>query len=240
MNGDFGRVTSAQVRRELARMDHKAGRRRFWIGLIVVLALAFAAGALAARFLFALVDIRTSGMSDSLMSGDVVLCERMDSPLRPLAIERGALALVQYRENGMLKQTIRRVIALGDEEVSVDEEGRVTVDGEALEEPYAAWRSQMDWSGDGEATLGGALENPFAEPDTVIVQDDTEEAPLQADDMNYPLIVPEGQLFVLCDDRENVLDSRSSRFGLVKEADVLGLARLVIWPVHRAALLDAG
>ena len=122
----------------------------------------------------------------------------------------------------------------------MDEEGRVTVDGEALEEPYAAWRSQMDWSGDGEATLGGALENPFAEPDTVIVQDDAEEAPLQADDMNYPFIVPEGQLFVLCDDRENVLDSRSSRFGLVKEADVLGLARLVIWPVHRAALLDAG
>ena len=240
MNGNFGRVTTEQVRRELARMDQKAGRRRFWIGLIVVLATAALVGTLAARFLFTLVDIRTSGMRGTLQSGDVVLCERMASPFRPLEIKSGALALVQYRENGMQKRTVRRVIALGGDEVSVDADGRVTVNGEALEEPYATWRSQTDWSGGGEPTLGGALENPFAEPDTVIVEDDTEEPQLQVDDMNYPLTVPEGQLFVLCDDRENVLDSRSSRFGLVNEADVLGLARLVIWPVHRGALLDAG
>ena len=57
------------------------------------------------------------------------------------------------------------------------------------------------------------------------------------DDMNYPLTVPEGSAFALCDDRNNRLDSRSSRFGLVKLADVRGEARAIIWPVYRAGLL---
>ena len=92
-----------------------------------------------------------------------------------------------------------------------------------------------------EVIPGGALENPFAESD----------APAQAqavptgvaegtDDMDYPLTVPEGAAFVLCDNRNNRLDSRSSRFGLVKEADIRGVARAIIWPVYRAGLLDVG
>ena len=58
--------------------------------------------------------------------------------------------------------------------------------------------------------------------------------------MDYPLTVPEGAVFVLCDNRDNRLDSRSSRFGLVAEADIKGMARAIIWPVYRARLLDAG
>lgn len=236
-----GRVTSAQVRRELIRMDQKTARKRAWIGLLVVLATALLAGTLASRFLFALADVRTSGMGGILESGDVVLCERMASPLRQLELERGSLALVKYLDVGMQKQTLRRVIALAGDEVSVEADGHVTVNGEALDEPYASYRQQGDWSVDsGEITPGGALENPFAEPDEVIVQTETVETDQQVDDVKYPLVVPSGQLFVLCDDRENVLDSRSSRFGMVNEGDVLGLARLVLWPAHRAAILEDG
>lgn len=240
MNKGIGRVTTAQVRRELIRMDQKAASKRAWIGALVVLATALVAGTLAAQFLFRLADIRTSGMRQTLESGDVVLCERMASPLRGQALERGSLALVQYQETGMQKQTVRRVIALGGDVVTVESDGRVTVNDAPLEEPYALYRSESDWDGGGEDTPGGALENPFAEPDQVIVTEEADETLYQVDDVTYPLTVPEGQLFVLCDDRENALDSRSTRFGLVSEADVLGLARLVIWPVHRAGILTAG
>ena len=57
--------------------------------------------------------------------------------------------------------------------------------------------------------------------------------------MEYPLTVPEGKLFVLCDSRDNLLDSRSSSFGLVTEVDVKGLVRAVIGPVYRAGVLPA-
>jgi signal peptidase I len=140
----------------------------------------------------------------------------------------------------MHHQTVRRVIAMGGDEVSVGDDGRVTLNGEALDEPYATYCTPDAQSID-EVIPGGALENPFAQSD----------APAQAqavptggaegiDDMDYPLTVPEGAVFVLCDNRDNRLDSRSSRFGLVAEADIKGMARAIIWPVFRAGLLDIG
>ena len=124
----------------------------------------------------------------------------------------------------------------GSDEVSVDEDGRVTLNGQALEEPYATYRSPNDWAG-GEAAPGGALENPFAEDGAAIPAAPVETA-AQVDDMDYPMTIPAGSAFVLCDNRDNLLDSRSSRFGLVKTADLLGEARAILWPVYRAGLLD--
>jgi len=236
MNRGIDRLTADQVRRELVRADRKASRRRARIGAAAALVLALLAGWLAARFLFALADIRTAGMGGTLRSGDVVLCERMDSPVRQRALERGALALVRYQESGMQRQTVRRVIALAGDEVAVESDGHVTVNGEPMEEAYADYRDPEDIPG-AESAVDGALGNPFASPDATPAPVKSESTLEQVDDMEYPLVVPDGQLFVLCDDRVNVLDSRSSRFGLVKEADVLGLARLVIWPVHRAGTL---
>ncbi len=235
MSNTIGRVTEAQVRREMIRMDGKASRRRFRIGALVVLALALLAAAAAARFLFALADVRTRGMSPSLRSGDVALCERMASPLRQGKLERGALALVRYQDNGMQRHALRRVIAVAGDEVSVGYDGAVTLNGEPLEEPYAVYRDLSDWSGD-EDQPGGALENPFITPEEAAARTPVAEEP-GVDDTAYPLTVPEGQLFVLCDDRDDAMDSRSSRFGLVDEQDVLGLARAIIWPVHRVGWL---
>lgn len=244
MKDQIGRVTEAQIRRELLRDYDRTARRRARIAAAVILALAFALGALAARFLFRMADVRTDGMTRALQSGDVVLCQRLDCPL-PLPggeAKRGALALVRYSENGYQRQAVRRVIALPGDEVTVEADGHVTVNGEALEEPYAAYRVETDWGGDEDVVPGGALENPFATEEEVAATRSTEEVPVQerVNDVRYPLEVPDGMVFVLCDNREDLLDSRSSRFGLVKQADVLGLARAVIWPVHRARLLPGG
>lgn len=236
MSNTIGRVTSAQVRREMIRTNRSQSRKRFFIGALVVLGAAALLATAAVRFLFALVDVRTSGMSATLRSGDVVLCERMASPLRQSEPARGSLALVRYMDDGMMQRyTVRRVVAVAGDEVTVEGDGRVTVNGEPLEEPYATYRSRSDWGG--EQVVGGALENPFASPNESVAPAQTEAPDAHVNDVQYPLTVPEGQMFVLCDDRENALDSRSSRFGLVKEADVLGLARAVIWPAHRVGML---
>lgn len=240
MSQDSKRITEAQVRRELTRIDDRASRRRTCIGAVVILALALLAGALATRFLFIMTDIRSDGMSGVLEGGDVALSVRSDAPFLKGTIERGALALVRYSDSGMHRQTVRRVIALAGDEVSVDDDGRVTLNGEALDEPYATYRTRDARSID-EVIPGGALENPFAQSDAPA---QAQAAPTGAiegvDDMDYPLTVPEGAVFVLCDNRDNRLDSRSSRFGLVAEADIKGMARAIIWPVYRARLLDAG
>ena len=151
----------------------------------------------------------------------------------------GALALVAYDDSGLRREAVRRVIAVAGDEVSVGEDGAVTLNGEPLDEPYAAYRDQSDWSGDDDAP-GGALENPFLTPDEAAALAPPVEAEPGVDDVVFPITVPEGKLFVLCDDRDDAMDSRSSRFGLVSEQDVLGLARAIIWPAHRAGLLTGG
>ena len=243
MNGNIERVTEAQVRRELLRMNDQTGRKRAFIGAAVILAAALLAGTLAVRFLFQMAVIRTDGMMSALQSGDVVLCEKLSSPLPHGDVARGALVLLRYNDDGLQRQTVRRVIAMAGDEVSVEPDGHVSVNGEALDEPYAVYRTETDWSEDDvESAPGGALENPFAsaEDATVYAFEEEEVAPERVDDMNYPFTVPDGALFVLCDNRKDLMDSRSSRFGLVKRTDALALARAVIWPAHRAAALLRG
>ena len=238
MSQDSKRITEAQARREFRRIDRESASRRTRICATVILAVALLAGGLAMRFLFVALDMRSDGMSGALLSGDVVLCVRSDAPYLQSAPGRGALALVRYSDSGMHRLAVRRVIALGGDEVDVDSDGRVSVNGQALEEPYATYC----YEGDRVASPvipGGALENPFADPEaSVPEQEDLYAVAEGTDDMVYPLTVPEGPAFVLCDNRNNRLDSRSSRFGLVKEADIRGVARAIIWPVYRAGLLE--
>ena len=237
MSQDIKRISEAQVRRELMRMDDRAARRRMATGAVVIVALALLAGTLAARFLFIAADVRTDGMSPGLASGDVVFCLRTDAPFLQSGLRRGAPALVRYSESGIHRHTMRRLIALAGDEVSVDQEGRVTLNGEALEEPYATYCPVEELSID-EIIPGGALENPFAPADAA-AQGQARPTPVAGiDDMEYPLTVPDGAAFVLCDNRNNRLDSRSSRFGLVAEADIEGVAQAILWPVYRAGLTD--
>lgn len=240
MSAGNDRITEAQVRREFERIDDRDARRRTGIGAVVIVVAALVAGVLAAKLLFALAAIRTDGMAGVLNTGDIALCIRSDAPYLAQTPERGDLALVNYRDLGMQRQTVRRVIALAGDEVYVDIEGRVTLNGEALEEPYATYRSLSEWTGD-EVTPGGALENPFATEETPAPQASTEaESNAGVDDMDYPITVPEGEAFVLCDNRANLLDSRSSRFGLVSGDDLQGVARAILWPACRVELLSGG
>ncbi len=52
-------------------------------------------------------------------------------------------------------------------------------------------------------------------------------------DVEFPLYVTEGHIFVMGDNREDSLDSRSSSIGLIDERYILGKAVYRIWPFDR-------
>ncbi len=58
------------------------------------------------------------------------------------------------------------------------------------------------------------------------------EATHRKGDFNGPLVVPEGYLFVMGDNRNNSLDSRFETIGLIDERYVLGVAQIRLFPFN--------
>ncbi len=52
----------------------------------------------------------------------------------------------------------------------------------------------------------------------------------ESGDVQFPLVVPEGQVFVLGDNRNNSLDSRFSVIGCIDENYILGVAKYRVYP----------
>jgi signal peptidase I len=86
---------------------------------------------------------------------------------------------------------------------------------------------EVNLPGDGKVYVNG-----IAQSETYLAIADTDPG-----DQSYPLIVPEGRVFVLADDRATAVDSRTAALGTVPVEDLLGIAELRIWPIYRIARL---
>ncbi|MGB3770825.1 MAG: signal peptidase I [Rhodococcus sp. (in: high G+C Gram-positive bacteria)] len=133
------------------------------------------------------------------------------------AQELGSLVgLVAPDENDLVK----RVVATGGQTVECcDDQGRVLVDGKPLTEPYIT----MDFE-----FVPGSL---------------TCDTPIRSGRCFGPVTVPEGNVWVMGDNRSNSADSRyhvgDELQGTIPSDNVIGQARVIVLPPGRWGLLDS-
>ena len=124
-------------------------------------------------------------MTNTLSDGKILFCTRLGTPKVGDIIVCDITA--ELEGNKVKKRLIKRVIAKGGDTISI-ENGKVTVNGKVLDEPY------------------------IKEPMTYVPENS----------QTYPLTVPDGEYFVMGDNRNASHDSRDSRYGLVSEDNVVG------------------
>ena len=152
------------------------------IGTVLVVA---AVAVLVAAIFLPVLRITGTSMEPNFLPGDILVSYKTNR------FEPGEICTFYYNN----KLIIKRVIALGGDTVDISEDGLVSVNGKALDEPYV-------------------LKNA-----------------LGICDIDFPFEVPLGQMFLLGDNRETSVDSRSNDFGCISVEEVLGKVFLRVWPL---------
>ena len=105
--------------------------------------------------------------------------------------KRGSIVIISPRTNNFHEPLVKRVVAVAGDEVNI-EDGKVFVNGEALDEPYLPPKTE------------------------------TQPAPWFLAAVEYPVKVPAGTVFVLGDNRGGSTDSRYADVGFIRADDILG------------------
>ena len=124
---------------------------------------------------------------------------------------------------------MKRILATGGQTVDIDfDTWTVTVDGEPLNESWATTKLESDGSYTviGEKKSGGDYSINYIEGQSMLSRD-----------MQFPLTVPEGSVFVMGDNRNGSLDSRSSRVGIIDNRLVVGHVIFRLFPISRFGTL---
>lgn len=136
------------LKEELMREKIKREFRRAILNMAGVLIVAAALTALMATRIFVLVQINGSSMKPTLNEDEVIILRQTK------AVEKGDIVGFYYGGKILLK----RVMAGAGDEVDIDREGNVSVNGERIDEPYLK-----------EKTLGKCdLEFPYEVPEGAI------------------------------------------------------------------------
>lgn len=115
-----------EIQRERKRIRRKAYYRQALRGTVSVLVVVAAVAVLIATLFLPILQISGDSMSPTLEHDEIVVL------LKTKEFERGDLIGFYYQGKILLK----RVIALPEDEVAIDADGNVYVNGELLEEPY--------------------------------------------------------------------------------------------------------
>ncbi|MFE4451737.1 signal peptidase I [Streptomyces sp. NPDC056796] len=148
--------------------------------------------------------VPTASMTPTVNAGDRVLAERVDGG----DVRRGDVVVFSDPSWGDVPM-VKRVVGVGGDKVACcDEGGRLTVNGEPVEEPYLRADGASSF-----ASAGGAPASP----------------------RNFTADVPEGQLFLLGDERSTSMDSRvhleDPGQGSVPRGAVQARVDAVAWPL---------
>lgn len=115
-----------EIQSERKRIRRKDYYRQALRGTVAVLVVVAAVAVLIATLFLPILQISGDSMSPTLEHNEIVVLLKMKK------FERGDLIGFYYQGKILLK----RVIALPEDEVAIDADGNVYVNGELLEEPY--------------------------------------------------------------------------------------------------------
>ena len=131
-NSDPGmRPLPVEVAGERRRLRQRARLRRKLLTTLGILTVVAAAAVLLSTFLFPVIQVTGDSMEPTLTDGDVLVLLNTNS------YKGGQLCCVAWQN----KLLIKRVIALSGDQVDIDQSGNVTVNGQALDEPYVTEKS---------------------------------------------------------------------------------------------------
>ena len=124
----------AEIQRERKRIRREAYYRQALRGTISVLVVVAAVAVLVATLFLPILQISGDSMSPTMDHDEIVVL------MKTREFKQGDLIGFYYQGKILLK----RVIALPEDEVAIDGDGNVYVNGEMLEEPYVTERSLGD------------------------------------------------------------------------------------------------
>ena len=169
---------------------------------VVVIAGAVLLAVIVRTFLFQTFWIPSGSMAETLENNDRVLVNKLSYQFGDPS--RGDVVVFERPpgQSGTIKDLIKRVVALPGEHIAIHD-GSVWIDGAEVEESYTNGKPsdpKVECSGGANA----GIETPEG------------------------LLIPEGHLFVMGDNRTDSQDSRC--FGPIDEDLIVGRAFLIIWP----------
>ena len=171
--------------------------------------------------LFFRVSIVDGGsMQNTLSDGDmlILMC-------REYTLECGDIVVVQDETSSIKHPIIKRVIAMGGQTVRITPT-EIYVDGVKLDEPYVYTEDHIDETG----LSANYRYSVFPEDDIKDIVVD------YVDGAYYEILVPDGELFLLGDHRNNSKDSR--HIGTVSEETVIGKALIRFYPIEKIAITE--
>ena len=139
-------------------------------------------------------EVDGQSMEPMLSDGDNLIVDKITYRFRDPERFDIIVFPFKYKEDTFY---IKRIIGLPGETVQIDEEGKIYIDGEILEENYGREIIQSN-------TIGIAGE---------------------------PILLGEDEYFVLGDNRNNSMDSRTEVVGNIKREEIIGRAWIRIWPL---------
>jgi signal peptidase I len=157
-------------------------------------------------FLLQAFFIPSASMYPTLQTGDRVLVNKLSYKLHD--VNRGDVVVFERPPSETatdIPDLIKRVIGLPGEQVVI-EAGHVYINGGKLDETYLP---------DGVTTTAENAPNKCPRED--------------------PCVVPEGDVWVMGDNRNDSKDSRY--FGPIDEDTIVGRAFVIVWPLNRVGLL---
>ncbi len=225
-----GRVRRVDI---LASMSHKVKPARNFIAEWALTAVILLFGTTSVLQAFV---IPTGSMESTLLVGDHVLVDKMvyapsDAMSRKVLpyrdVQRGDVIVFRYPVN--LKETyVKRAIGMPGDRVRLDHR-KLVLNGVAMEEPYVQHVAMLpDFYRDNFPAMPPA---GLLEPAAAMLRDHV---------VNGELVVPNGFVFAMGDNRENSSDSRF--WGLVPRENIIGTPILIYWSYEAstAELSDPG